>query len=211
MTLKSERSLTPLQAQRQARILACTRDLLAEQGYEGLQMRVLADRAGTALMTLYNRFNNKDDLILLALQELLAEIRAQAQATNETGIEYILRFSEITAEQILKTPKYANAMALTLFNGQVDSPIVKTLLLDLIGRNRQQVVNMIADGELTQTLSPDLLANSLSTCTWSTILLWMKGVICDQDFKQEYTRSPLLVLAPAMPPSVFKRYQKRLR
>ena len=211
MTVTNERSLTPLQAERQARILACTRELLAEEGYEGLQMRVLAERAGVALMTLYNRFNNKDDLILLSLQELLGEIKVRAEATNTTGLDYILRFSEITAAQILETPRYANAMALMLFNGQADSPIVKTLLVDNIAQNHKQVVKMIAEGKLTRTLSPDLLANSLSTCTWSTILLWMKGIISDQDFKREYTRSPLLVLAPAMSPSVFKKYQKYLR
>jgi len=211
MTLKPERSLTPLQAERQARILSCTREMLAEEGYEGLQMRVLAERAGVALMTLYNRFNNKDDLILLSLQQQLGELRTRADAANKSGIEYILRFSEITAEQILETPRYAKAMALMLFNGQVDSPIVKTLLTDNVTRDYERVITMMEAGELTRTLSPNLLANSLSTCTWSTILLWMKGIISDQDFRQEYTRSPLLVLAPAMPPKVFKKYQKRLR
>ena len=69
---------TARQMDRRRRILESTRDLLAEGGYEGLQMRVLAERAGVSPMTLYNRFGNKDDLILTALQEMLGGLRGEA-------------------------------------------------------------------------------------------------------------------------------------
>ena len=75
---------TARQMDRRRRILESTRDLLAEGGYDGLQMRVLAERAGVSPMTLYNRFGNKDDLILTALQEMLGGLRGEATASLGT-------------------------------------------------------------------------------------------------------------------------------
>lgn len=203
---KSARNLTPVQAARQARVLACTRDLLAEEGYDGLQMRVLAERAEVALMTLYNRFGNKDDLILVSLQALLAELTERASTSGKQGIEFILHNGDIIADQIVETPRYAKAMALMLFNGQIHSPIVKTLLATSVKQNLEQVQAMIDLGEITDQVDPNLLANTLSTCTWSIILLWMKQIIADKSFKKEYLRAPILVLAPAMTPNSYKRY-----
>ncbi len=192
-------------------MLACTRELLAEEGYDGLQMRLLAERAGVALMTLYNRFGNKDDLILLSLQELLAELAERAASSGKTGIEFVLYNSGIIADQILATPRYAKAMTLMLFNGQIGSPIVDTLLVNNVKQSLAQVHDMIAQGELTREIEPELLARNLSTCTWSTNLLWMKGIIPDNRFKREYQRAPILVLAPAMSPAALKKYKKLLR
>ena len=193
-----DKALTPLQIERKARVLQCTREMLAEQGYEGLQMRLLAERAGVALMTLYNRFGNKDDLVLLSLQELLGELAARAAASGKEGIAFVVHNTEIIADQILETPRYAKAMALMLFNGQIGSPIVETLLVNNVRQNHERIHQMIDAGEITTEFDPQLLARNLSVCTWSTILLWMKEVIADSEFRREYVRAPLLVLAPAL-------------
>ena len=209
--VRPPKTLTPLQAERKERVLECTRALLAEKGYDGLQMRVLAERAEVAPMTLYNRFGNKDDLILMALQELLRDLADRAAASSKKGIDYVLHNAGIIADQIMETPKYAKAMTLMLFNGQVESPIVKTLLINNVSQNLERVHEMIELGELTTDINAELLSRNLSTCTWSTNLLWMKGVVQDRDFKKEYLRAPLLVLAPAMSTATRKKYAKHLR
>lgn len=202
--------LTPRQLDRHKRIVECTRDLLAEQGYEGLQMRVLADRAGVSPMTLYNRFGNKDDLILIALQELLAELAGRARVSRRTGIAFVLHTAQVNANQIVATPRYAKAMALMLFNGQPESPIVRTLLINNLDETQRQVREMMAAGELDDSVDAALLERNLSVCGWSTILLWMTGVIPDCEFEREYVRAPLLVLAPAMTPRTRSAYAAML-
>ena len=154
--LMKDKALTPLQIERKARVLQCTREMLAEQGYEGLQMRLLAERAGVALMTLYNRFGNKDDLVLLSLQELLGELAARAAASGKEGIAFVVHNTEIIADQILETPRYAKAMALMLFNGQIGSPIVETLLVNNVRQNHERIHQMIDAGEITTVINqPD--------------------------------------------------------
>ena len=206
-----QKLLTPRQLEQRKRVLEYARELLAEQGYDGLQMRVLAERAEVALQTLYNRFGKKDDMILAALQELLAELAQQANASGKQGVEFVLHNAEVIAGQILKTPRYAQAMALMLFNGQAESPIVQTLLVNNFHQFLGKIAEMQRQGELTSQVDAKLLARGLSVAGWSTILLWMKGLISDTEFKKEYRRAPLIVLAPAMSDLVLKRYLKYFR
>ena len=201
---------TPRQQQQYERVLECTRQMLAEAGYEGMQMRVLAERAGVSLMTIYNRFGNKDDLILLALQELLGNLATQAQQSGKQGIEFVLHNAAVIGRQIMATPEYAKAMALMLFNAHSDSPIVAALLTNGIDNARQQIAEMIGMGELDDSIDAELLAQSMAMCGWSSILLWMKGVVTDAQFQAHYARAPLLVLAPAMTAAARARYAERL-
>ncbi|MEM1433952.1 MAG: helix-turn-helix domain-containing protein [Pseudomonadota bacterium] len=209
-TMAQPRPLTQRQLQQRDRVLTTTRQMLAENGYEGLQMRSLAEAAGVSLMTLYNRFSNKNDLILLALEDLLTDLGERADGSGSQGIELVIETFEVVAEQILTTPKYAKAMALLLFNAQPDSPIVATLLNDTVELSRTRIIAMQALGEVGEALDPATLARNLGVCGWSTILLWMKGLISDAEFRKEYRRAPLFVLAAAMTPRARKRYAQEL-
>lgn len=59
--------LTPQQAERRARILEATQHLASRGGFDGVQMRAVADKADVALGTLYRYFSSKVHL-LVALQ-----------------------------------------------------------------------------------------------------------------------------------------------
>lgn len=204
------KELTPRQKEQRARVLAGTRELLAEQGYDGLQMRVLAERCGVSTMTLYNRFGNKDDLILVALQELLGSLAAETNASGKRGIEELLDLASRTADQILATPQYAQAMASMLFNAQPDSPICQTLLVAVIDESRNFIEQMLKLGELNNSVDTELLVRNLGVCRWSAILLWMKQIHTDAEFKAQYVCAPILTLAPAMTPKTRAIYAPKL-
>ena len=209
--MSATKPLTPRQADQRNRILTTTREVLAEAGYDGLQMRVLAERSGVSPMTLYNRFGNKDDLILEALQDILAEIANRARSTGARGIALLHTRAQLTADQILDTPAYAKAMARMLFNAQPDSPISNTLLKNGLIEARRRIVEMRSLEEITDAVDHEMLARSLAVCGWATNLLWMQGMLPDADFKRQYTAAPLLVLMPAMAAATRKRYARDLQ
>lgn len=62
------------QRERRRRILAATFDLAASGGYDAVQMREVADRAGVALGTLYRYFPSKIHLLVATLDAKLAEM-----------------------------------------------------------------------------------------------------------------------------------------
>ena len=75
-------------------ILTQALDLIVENGFEGLSMRKLASKLGIAAKTIYNYFNNKDELYLLILTRGFEALHAKCRvivATSNSPMEK-LRF-----------------------------------------------------------------------------------------------------------------------
>ncbi|MBT3626443.1 MAG: TetR/AcrR family transcriptional regulator [Gammaproteobacteria bacterium] len=193
MTVKT---LTAVQQRRRERILHSTRDQLSQVGYEGLNMRELAVIADVSTSTLYNLYQSKDALILAALEDQLAEINAVVVKTNTSGLGRYVARVEAVADQIVETPKYAEAMGKMLFSADAQDPIVQLLIGTSLSFNREELAEMAVSGELRLETDRDFLARLLSSVGWSTVLMWMKGYVALHDFKQEYVRNAVTIMLP---------------
>ena len=188
--------LTAVQQQRRERILLSARDQLSQFGYEGLNMRELAVIADVSTSTLYNLYQSKDTLILAALEDQLADINTVVAETNTSGLGRFLARVEAVADQIVETPKYAEAMGKMLFGADAHDPIVQLLIGTSLSFNREELAEMAGCGELRQETDRNFLARSLSSTGWSTVLMWMKGYVALHDFKQEYVRNAVTMMLP---------------
>ncbi len=202
--------LTPRQVERRERILKAVRDHVSRLGYEGLSMRDVADAAGVSPTTLYNLFQNKDNLILAAQEDLLEQLAESVRALQKSGLEYLIASAEAIADQVVKTPRYADAMVKLLFKSEPGDPICQMLLGDVIRQNRSRVQEMVELGEIRDDVDVDVLARCLGGDAWSTILLWMKGFIALHDFKREYVGRLLMTLVPLLTPQTRRRYRDRM-
>ena len=207
MTVKT---LTAVQQRRRERILHSTRDQLSQVGYEGLNMRELAVIADVSTSTLYNLYQSKDTLILAALEDQLADINAVVAKTNASGLGRYLARVEAVADQIVETPKYAEAMGKMLFSADAQDPIVQLLIGTSLSFNREELAEMAVSGELRQETDRDFLARLLSSAGWSTVLMWMKGYVALHDFKQEYVRNAVTIMLPYVTQAAEVRLRQRL-
>ncbi len=66
--LRTARSGRPRDAEREAAILAATRELVAETGYERLTIEAVASRAKASKATIYRRWPGKAELVVEALK-----------------------------------------------------------------------------------------------------------------------------------------------
>ena len=190
------KTLTAVQQHRRERILHSTRDQLSQFGYEGLNMRELAVIADVSTSTLYNLYQSKDTLILAALEDQLADINAVVAKTNASGLGRYLARVEAVADQIVETPKYAEAMGKMLFSADAQDPIVQLLIGTSLSFNREELAEMAVSGELRLETDRDFLARLLSSAGWSTVLMWMKGYVALHDFKHEYVRNAVTITLP---------------
>ena len=88
-----ERPLTEKQAQRRRRVLVAAIELAGEGGYDGVQMREVAERADVALGTVYHYFTSKDHLLAESLTEWVVgmeEAVAQRPAAGATTHQRVL-------------------------------------------------------------------------------------------------------------------------
>ena len=78
------RGMTERQLQRREKILSAARKLIAERGYEGVNIRDLAAESGVAPKTLYHQFKNKENLLRTAVEE---RFRHTYQAIDDADID----------------------------------------------------------------------------------------------------------------------------
>lgn len=190
------KTFTEAQKQRRERILSSARDQLSKLGYEGLNMRDLAVEAHVSTSTLYNLYQSKDTLLLAALQDQLAGLNERVLATGAKGASRSQKNAEAVADQIVETPRYAEAMAKMLFTADQSDPIVKVLLGASMAGQLEVLDEMIELGELDPGADRDFIARSLASTGWSAILMWMKGYVALHDFKREYVRNTMMTLLP---------------
>ena len=192
------------------RILTTTRTQLSELGYDGINMRDLAASARVSPTTLYNLYENKDVLVLSALQDQLEQMARQAEARPEEGLTYLLEISRAIAQQIQDTPRWADAIARLLFQASPQDPITRTLLIDTLAARRTALEAMREAGELNRRADSAALARSLMGAVWSTLLLWTKSVIPLEALPAELLRNQLYVLLAEATEPVRQRLQREL-
>ena len=198
-------NLTPRQLQRRERILATVRQQLSKSGYEGLSMRDVAAASDVSPTTLYNLYDNKDGLILAALDDLLTQL-ATSVPEELKGLEGVVARAHAYAQNIVRNPRYAEAMARMLFNARPTDPIARMLLHNGIGARRRSLTDMQALGEMRGDIDVDFYAQQWGVSSWSAILLWTHGHISLDQFEEVYVRAELHALLPGMTPKTARKY-----
>lgn len=203
---------SPRQVRRQINILSTARTLLEEEGYTGMTMRGLAKTAGVAQGTLYNLYTSKDDLILAAVDDLLIRIsKRTVKEAQADGIDAILVLARVTAEQVLATPKYADAMTRALFRSQPEDPMVEVLFARAYPFLVQELNTARSRGELCDYVDVEVVARQLVGQGWSVILLWLMGMLPIAEFVTERLRSDLMTLISVTKGSTRTRLEAQLR
>ncbi len=183
------------QLARQAGILASTREMLAEVGYNATTIRGLADRAGVAPGTLYNLYNSKDELVLAAVEDLLLDIGLRANAQAPVGMHRIIALADRTATVVVENPQYAEAMARALFRVEADDPLTGLLYARSLPFLVQQMKTGIKQGEFAEGTQPQTIAEHLVAQSWGITLAWVMGMISTDDLYKEYMRSQMMLLS----------------
>ena len=198
-------NLTPRQLQRRERILETVRQQLSKAGYEGLSMRDVAAASDVSPTTLYNLYDNKDGLVLAAVEDLLLQLSTSVPAELQ-GLVGVEATARAYARNIVRNPRYAEAMARMLFNARPTDPISKMLLHNTISLRRKLIVEMQTLGEMREDIDVNFFAQQWGVSSWSAILLWTHGQIRLQDFEDTYVRAELHALLPGMTPEHAKNY-----
>ena len=113
MTTTARQGGSPAQRERRRRILDTTIELAAGGGFDAVQMREVADRAGVALGTLYRYFPSKIHLLVAALDRELeaSEARTLARAvTGDTAHERVMNVLSRDTRALQKRPHLTEAL-----------------------------------------------------------------------------------------------------
>ena len=209
--MSEARALTENQRNRRERILDAARELVAEHGYDGMIVRDVAIRAGVSPTTVYNLYNTKNELLLSALREKMAEGWDQPlEASGESGTTYLMNVLTTSVAQAREEPAYARAITDALMRAAPDDALVDVLIHALRSGLAGILKVMRERGELHDKTQIDPLSAALIGSFWSGYLLFSKALL-DVDQLEAHLQSGFIaLLLPASAPATRKHLERHL-
>lgn len=185
-------TLTPKQRARRDRVVEVALELAAEGGYDAVQMRDVAARAGVALGTIYRYFSSKDQLLIRAMSDWTGQLRwrlAERPPTGATPTDRVTNVFQRACRSLQRQPLLAAALvrAMTADAGDSDArhevgehirAMIVPLLGDLDAEVREEVIMVINHVWL------------------STLVGWLNGRVLLSDVPRQLAMAVRLLLDP---------------
>ncbi len=142
------------EARRRAILESAVR-VFAENGFFAARIRDIAAGAGVAEGTIYLYFDGKDDLLLTAFRDRVAEFVASVRAVLDSGDPFerrLSRFIEMQFEGIEAEPALATVL---LFESRQSSKFYGGAVRDVLRTYAQAIDELLASGEAEGAVGPE--------------------------------------------------------
>ena len=184
--------LTPKALVRRQRIVEAAIELGTEGGYEAVHMRVVAERAGVALATVYRYFESKDHLLSAAVSEWTAQLQSRltrSPARGDTPVEQLVDVLRRASRGLERRPLFAAALIRALHS---PDPGVASAAADV----RRQISDISTP--ILAHLPPEDVQGIVSVLghVWnSSIMTWANGRAPIASIGNELENAARLLLA----------------
>lgn len=163
-------TLTESQQARRTRMLQAAEELAVQGGWDGVQMREVAQRAEVALGTLYRYFPSKEHLLVSVMLDEVGQLADRLSVRPPRGDDPVERVNDVLrrANRVLnRQPDVTVAMIRALVAGNPDvAPVVSQVRASM---------RRIISGALE--VEGDVVAIDLLTDVWLAALVsWITGV-----------------------------------
>ena len=176
--------VTKQREQRKQRILEVARPLIADQGYEGVTMRDLAEKSLVSVPTLYNLFGGKNDLLFAAVESYFVNLVGNAELVEaEEGLSKILSLAETLGRETPRHGAYARSMMGFFGNvsdaGGIHEFVARQLTNELVGALEQ----MQRKRQLVAWADPRALGERLASQISITTFEWARSQLSDEGLR----------------------------
>lgn len=163
------------QRERRRRIVDAAAALASSGGYDAVQMRDVADRAGVALGTLYRYFPSKVHLLLSIMQqqvEQLAERLERRPPEGEAARDRVLGVLLRASRALQRDPRLADAMIRALMFADASAASeVSTVNATM----SQAIILAMRGSDRAPQAEDPAIARVLEQAWWANILAWLSG------------------------------------
>lgn len=180
-------------ARRRGLIRAAT-ELAAEGGYDAVQMRDVAARAGVALGTLYRHFASKDALLIAALADQAAVLRERLTQRPPRGSSPAERVSDVlrrASRALERQPTLTAAMVTAMSSPEGESAPLKREVYETLTAIISGAID-VADG--LDGVDLDEIVRVLGHVWFSALVFWVGGMAPTGQMADDLTRAARLLL-----------------
>lgn len=166
---------TPSQRARRERILAATVELASQGGFDAVQMREVADKAGVALGTLYRYFPSKIHLLVSVMRhevELLRERADKRPGDGESPEERVVGMLMRATKALQREPGLAEATLRALMFADTSAAEEVQSVEDVMNALIEQAID--GDDELPESERHSVI-RIITMVWWSSLITWLAG------------------------------------
>ena len=165
-------------AERRERILAAAREIIADEGFEALTTRALAERARVTVPTIYNLVGARDAVLFAAVEDQTARLLAVlGQRAEAPPIERVLAVTEDCVAELVRMPRYYGALLRLMFTSDSGSALRRSVGRTLLREFLYGVEALYEAGELVDLVPARMLAERLTTDLTASSTQWATGDI----------------------------------
>jgi AcrR family transcriptional regulator len=172
-------------AERRSRIVAAARRLIAENGYDGLSMRALADAARVSVPTLYNLFGSKHAILAAEMQEAFRNV-ADALDLKKRGdaVERAATLLQAGIRNLVAVPGYYRELVHVMLSSREPDELRRSIEEQYVALMAGNLRAGQADGELVDWFDADILSGQMFFTFMMVVLGWARGEIDDDGLQQ---------------------------
>jgi TetR/AcrR family transcriptional regulator, cholesterol catabolism regulator len=193
-TAPDREALTAAQRARRRRIIEAAVTLASNGGYDGVQMRDVAESAGVALGTLYRYFPSKVHLLVAAMREQTERLRTgmderpfQARSAQDRVLHVLQRATRALERDPNLTAAMLRALMFADFSPDSDADAVSGNVTGLLVR----AIHGEGDGA---TGEDKAIARVLEQVWHSSLLSWLSGRTSSRQLHQNLEVATRLLL-----------------
>jgi TetR/AcrR family transcriptional regulator, cholesterol catabolism regulator len=178
-------------AARKKRLIDAATSLAAEGGYDAVQMRDVAARAGVALGTLYRHYASKDQLLLAALSEQAMTLRERLVQRPPRGATPAERVADVLrrgTRALERQPELTRAMLTAM--SSTDDGVIPTK--QEVNATLRAIIADAVDGEHVPKL--DDIVHVLGALWFAELTFWSGGLSETSAMGDNLARAAALVL-----------------
>lgn len=146
------------------RVLSAARDLFDEVGYEGATIRLVAQRAGVSVGSVFTTFVSKADILSQVMQERLDHLAAEVAGIPATGSAFD-RVKAIMAASYrfeMRHPKLFLAHIIAAFTPDLEAGVIPYGATPrIVSALRLALLAGVESGEIARDVDVDLLIDLL--------------------------------------------------
>jgi AcrR family transcriptional regulator len=184
---------TESQRARRERMLSAAIELASEGGYEGVQMREVAERAGVALGTLYRYFPSKVHLLVAATTQEIGEMRDRlAHRPLESGdpVERVVAVIDSSTRYLQRNRNLTAALMRAMMSGDESVGVE----VGRVGRAMTSIITWALRGTGEPTEHESAVASVLENVWYACIVSWLSGRKTADEVRSELALAARLLL-----------------
>lgn len=196
MASKRGQYSSPLQQERQQRILRAAQEQLTRDGAAALTMKSVAQASNVALKTVYNIFGNRENLLVETVARVIDRLEESAAVLEpEPGIPQLLAYSDRGYQVVSDDQDFTAVTLRVLFQADRGD-----LAAQQIGRLHKLVrfslLSARRKGELVDDVDIDALTDVIAANQWGLALMLDKGLLPMEALGDRVQLSHCLTLIP---------------